>query len=82
MHQERDYPDRVIATDLTNPDFVAWARSFGAFAARVGRTDEFPDAFEDAMAAGRAAVIELRINPELITTRATLAQVRGTGTQS
>ena len=82
MHQERDYPDRVIATDLTNPDFVAWARSFGAFAARVGRTDEFPDAFEDAMSAGRAAVIELRINPELLTTRETLAQVRGTGTQS
>ena len=79
MHQERDYPDRVIATDLTNPDFVAWARSFGAFAARVERTDEFPDAFEKAMSAGRVALVELCIDPELITTRATLARIRGAG---
>ena len=77
MHQEREYPDRVIATDLTNPDFVVWAESFGAFAARVERTDEFPGAFEDAMSAGRAALVELRIDPELITTRASLAQIRG-----
>ena len=82
MHQEREYPDRVIGTSLTNPDFVAWARSFGAFAARVDRTDEFPPAFEAAMSAGRAAVVELRIDPELITTRATLARTRGTGTRS
>ena len=79
MHQEREYPDRVIATGLTNPDFVAWAESFGAFAARVERTSEFPDAFEGAMSAGRVALIELRIDPELITTRATLAQIRGAG---
>ena len=82
MHQERVYPDRVIGTDLTNPDFVTWARSFGAFAARVERTDDFPGAFDAASSAGRAAVIELRIDPELITTRATLAQIRGTGTRS
>ena len=81
MHQEREYPGRVIGTTLTNPDFVAWARSFGAFAARVERTDELPDAFEAAMSAGRAALLELRIDPELITTRATLSQIRGAGTR-
>ena len=79
MHQEREYPDRVIATGLTNPDFVAWAESFGAFAARVERTDEFPAAFEAALCAGRVALVEVRIDPELITTRATLAQIRGAG---
>ena len=81
MHQEREYPGRVIGTDLTNPDFVAWARSFGAFAVRVERTGEFPSALEAAMSAGRAAVIELRIDPELITTRATLSQIRGSGSR-
>ena len=80
MHQERDYPGRVIGTDLTNPDFVAWAESFGAFAARVERTADFPGALEDALGAGRVAVVELRIDPELITTRATLSRIRGTGT--
>ena len=79
MHQERDYPDRTIGTDLTNPDFVAWAESFGAFAVRVERTDEFADALEDALGAGRVALVELRIDPELITTRATLSQIRGSG---
>ena len=80
MHQERDYPDRVIGTDLTNPDFTAWAESFGAFAARVERTADFPGALERALGAGRIAVVELRIDPELITTRATLSRIRGTGT--
>ena len=79
MHQEREYPGRTIGTDLVNPDFVAWAESFGAFATRVERTDAFPDAFEAALSAGRVALVELRIDPELITTRATLAQLRGTG---
>ena len=79
MHQEREYPDRTIATDLTNPDFVAWAESFGAFGRRVMRTDEFPEALEDALTCARVSVVELRIDPELITTRATLAQIRGAG---
>ena len=78
MHQERAYPGRVIGTGLTNPDFVAWARSFGAFAARVKHTDDFPAAFEEATAAGRVALLELPIDPELITTRTTLSRVRGT----
>ena len=79
MHQELRNPGRAIATDLTNPDFVAWAESFGAFAARVEHTREFPDAFEDAMACGRVSLVELRIDPELITTRSTLSELRGGG---
>eukprot|EP00119_Amphimedon_queenslandica_P006813 XP_011408106.1 PREDICTED: uncharacterized protein LOC105315237 [Amphimedon queenslandica] len=79
LHQERDHPGRAIATSLTNPDFTAWARSFGAFAERVERTCDFPQAFERALGAGRIAVLELPIDPEMITTRATLSQLRGTG---
>ena len=29
MHQERRYPGRPVGTELSNPDFVAFARSFG-----------------------------------------------------
>ena len=36
MHQEREYPGRVIATELVNPDFAAYARSFGGFGAQRG----------------------------------------------
>ena len=76
MHRERQYPDHVIATDHpANPGFVARAESFGAFAARAERTA----GFEAALRPGRVALVELRIDPEPITTRTTLAQVRGAG---
>jgi acetolactate synthase-1/2/3 large subunit len=67
MHQERRYPGRVIATDLRNPDFVALARSCGAFAERVATTAAFSAAFERAAAAGRPAVLELLVDPAQIT---------------
>src|SRR5690606_8263344 len=63
MHQDRDYPGRVLATDLVNPDFVAFAQSFGAHAERVETTDAFPAAFERALRSGKPALIELRTDP-------------------
>jgi acetolactate synthase-1/2/3 large subunit len=77
MHQERHFPGRVVATELTNPDFVAYAASFGAYAARVERNEEFAPAFEAALAEGRPALLELRVDPEAISPRATLSQIRG-----
>jgi len=76
MHQERAYPGRVVATDLRNPDFVAYARSFGAHAALVERTEDFAGAFEAALAAGRPALLELQTDPEIITPRTTLRAIR------
>ncbi len=76
MHQERRFPGRVVGTALANPDFVALARAYGAFAARVARTEDFAPAFEEAAAGKRAAVIELAMDPEMITTRTTLSAIR------
>ena len=76
MHQERRFPGRVVGTALANPDFVALARAYGAFSARVTRTEEFAPAFEEAAAGKRAAVIELAMDPEIITTRTTLSAIR------
>lgn len=67
MHQEREYPGRVCATQFVNPDFVAMARAFGAHAERVERTEDFAAAFERAQRAGVAALIELRTDPLQIT---------------
>jgi acetolactate synthase I/II/III large subunit len=67
MHQEREYPGRVSATDLANPDFVAFAKAFGAHAERLEHTEDFPAAFERAQRAGVAALIELRTDPQQIT---------------
>ena len=76
MHQERRFPGRVVGTALTNPDFIALARAYGAYGARVSRTEEFAPAFEEAVAAKRAAIIELAMDPEEITTRTTLSAIR------
>jgi acetolactate synthase-1/2/3 large subunit len=80
MHQERSFPGRVVGTDLVNPDFAAYARSFGAYGENVERTDDFDGALERALAAGRPALLALRVDPEAITPRATLSAIRaGTG---
>jgi acetolactate synthase-1/2/3 large subunit len=76
MHQERHYPDRVIGTDLVNPDFAALAQAYGALGETVTRTAEFAPAFERAMAAGKPALIEIRIDPEALTPRQSLSQIR------
>ncbi len=62
MHQERRYPGRVVATDLRNPDFVALAKSFGAYGERVDSTGEFPAAYRRAVASGCPAVLDLRVD--------------------
>jgi acetolactate synthase-1/2/3 large subunit len=76
MHQERLFPGRVVGTDLVNPDFVAWAHAFGAYGELVLRSADFPDAFERALAEQRPALLELRVDPEAITPRQTLSQIR------
>lgn len=70
MHQERDYPGRVSATSLTNPDFVALAQSYGAFAVRVEKAEDFAGAWAQVMNEDRCCVIEVRMDPDQITTNA------------
>lgn len=77
MHQERDYPNRVSGTDLHNPDFAAYARSFGANGATVLKTEEFADLFDTALKADKPTLIELKIDPEAITPTSTLSEIRG-----
>lgn len=67
MHQENHYPDRVIATGLTNPDFAEYGRSFGAQAFVVELAEQFAPAFEAAMAHDGPSLIEVRTDPLQIT---------------
>jgi acetolactate synthase I/II/III large subunit len=77
MHQERNYPRRVIGTDLENPDFASLARAYGAHGERVERTEEFEGAFERALASGKPSVLELPVDPERISPRVRLSDLRG-----
>ncbi len=76
MHQERTYPGRVSGTALTNPDFVKFIEAFGGHGELVSRTEDFAPAFRRAVESGRPALIELAVDPEQITTRATIADLR------
>jgi acetolactate synthase-1/2/3 large subunit len=76
MHQEREYPDRVSATELRNPDFAAYARAFGGFGATVEATADFPVAYEAARKSGQPSIIHLKIDPDAILPGQTLSQIR------
>jgi acetolactate synthase-1/2/3 large subunit len=76
MHQEKQYPGRVSGTDLVNPHFAAFARSFGAVGEIVEDTAQFAPALERVMASGKPGVIELRIDPQAITPNTTLDALR------
>ncbi|WP_040485489.1 thiamine pyrophosphate-binding protein [Lutibaculum baratangense] len=76
MHQEREYPTRISATELTNPDFAAMGRAYGGEGYLVERTEEFAPAFEAAVRSGRPSIIHVRLDPEAITPRASLSEIR------
>jgi acetolactate synthase-1/2/3 large subunit len=76
MHQETFYPGRVIGTDLINPDFAALASAYGLESQVVERTEDFMPAFKAARAAGGPALIEIRVDPDQISPRATLSGLR------
>ena len=76
MHQEREYPGRISATTLENPDFAAYARAFGGFGITVERTADFADAYARAKMANVPAIIHLKIDPEAILPGTTLTRIR------
>jgi acetolactate synthase-1/2/3 large subunit len=77
MYQERAYPERISGTALTNPDFAKFIEAFGGHGEVVAATAQFVPAFQRAVASGKPAVIELRMDPEQITSRATISDLRG-----
>jgi acetolactate synthase-1/2/3 large subunit len=76
MHQEREFPGRVIATDLRNPDFAAYARAFGGHGETVEETAEFLPAYERALASGLPSIVHVKVDPEAITPATTLSAIR------
>jgi acetolactate synthase-1/2/3 large subunit len=66
MHQERDYPGRVVGTQLKNPDFALYAKAFGGHGERVERTEDFAPAFERALASGKPSILHCLVDPRAI----------------
>ncbi|WP_309675936.1 thiamine pyrophosphate-binding protein [Pseudomonas sp.] len=76
MHQERNYPGRVSGTELLNPDFAALAQAYGLHGEVVTATSNFAPAFERCLEMSRPSLIEVRVDPEALTPRLSLTQIR------
>ncbi len=75
MHQEREYPTHVSGSQLSNPDFAALARAYGYAGVRITKTTEFEPEFLAALARPEGTLIEVMLDPEVITTRGTLGAI-------
>jgi acetolactate synthase-1/2/3 large subunit len=75
MHQEREYPQNVSGTALKNPDFVKLAEAYGYVGARITKTEEFEAQLLAALERSEGTLIEVVLDPEVITTRGTLAAI-------
>jgi acetolactate synthase-1/2/3 large subunit len=75
MHQERAYPRHVSGSSLQNPDFCALARAYGYSATRITRTEEFEAVMQQALQGSQGALIEIMLDPEVISTRGTLSAI-------
>jgi acetolactate synthase I/II/III large subunit len=76
MHQEREYPNRVVATELKNPDFAAYAKAFGGFGVLVEKTADFAAAFRACEKSGKPAIIHLKVDTNASTPGLTLDAIR------
>ncbi|WP_372871472.1 thiamine pyrophosphate-binding protein [Paenalcaligenes niemegkensis] len=76
MHQEREYPGRVSATQLRNPNFAEYAVAFGGYGERVENSTDFAAAFERALASSKPAILHCILDPQAITPSMSLDQIR------
>jgi len=75
MHQEREYPRHESGSRLNNPDFAGLARAYGYAGVRITRTAEFEAELLAALDRRQGTVIEVTLDPEVITTRGTLSSI-------
>jgi acetolactate synthase-1/2/3 large subunit len=76
MHQEREYPRRISATELRNPDFAALARAYGAWAETIDKTAAFAPALAQAMKRKGIRLLHLKTDVEVISNARTIAEIR------
>ena len=75
MHQEKQYPAHESGSRLCNPDFAALARAYGYAGVHISRTEQFEAELLAALARPEGTVIEVTLDPEVITTRGTLSAI-------
>lgn len=77
LYQEKGYPDRTIATDMTNPDFAKIAEAYGARGFTIETDDDIKPVIADALAVDGPSLVEVKTSLEYITAYTTMSQIRG-----
>jgi acetolactate synthase-1/2/3 large subunit len=79
MHQEREFPTRRMGSRLSNPHFANLAQAYGYVGIQITKTEEFEPAFREALQTAmnekKGTLIEVLLDPEVITTRVTLSTI-------
>jgi acetolactate synthase-1/2/3 large subunit len=75
MHQERDFPTHNMGSNLNNPHFANLAKAYGYEGIRISKTEEFEPALIQALQREQGTLIEIMLDPEVITTRGTLSAI-------
>ena len=81
LHQERAFPGRVSGTALVNPDFAAWAESFGAKGVRVAPGDDVDAAVAAWLGHHGPAVLHVHASAEAISPYVTIGALRARGSR-
>jgi acetolactate synthase I/II/III large subunit len=76
MHQEKSFPNRSIACDLTNPEFDKLAIAFGIPAKKVSSLAEFKAAYEELDKVNGPCLIEITTDPAIVTPSIMLTDLR------
>jgi acetolactate synthase-1/2/3 large subunit len=77
MHQEREYPERISATQLSNPDFAVLAKAYGAsFVATIERTEDFAPALDEALQHKGIRLLHCKTDVEQISNATTISKLR------
>ena len=76
MHQEREYPERISATELKNPDFAALARAYGGWSETVEKTEDFAPALDKALKRKGIRLLHCKTDVEQISNATTITKIR------
>ncbi len=75
MHQEREYPTHKMGSHLNNPNFANLAKAYGYEGVRISKTQDFEPELIAALQRQQGTLIEIMLDPEVITTRGSLKAI-------
>jgi acetolactate synthase-1/2/3 large subunit len=75
-HQEREYPHRVSGTELANPDFKSWGRSFGIGVVAIANGDDVRTKVAEALDQDGSTLVHVKTSREALSAYSTITALR------